>query len=42
MIETLEPRVLLVYGSVDKRILELCIARDIALVRYPSQKEVIR
>lgn len=42
MIETLEPRALLIYGSVDKRIFELCIARDITLVRYPSQKEVIR
>lgn len=42
MIEMLEPRALLIYGSVDKRIFELCIARDITLVRYPSQKEVFR
>lgn len=42
MIETLEPKALLIYGSVDKRIFELCIARDITLVRYPSQKEIIR
>ena len=37
MVERLHPKILLIYGSVDKRILSLCIKNDITLVQYPSQ-----
>ena len=40
IIERLHPRILLVYGSIDERILEECIKRRITLVRYPSQCEL--
>lgn len=37
MVEQQHPKILLIYGSVDKRILSLCIKNDITLVQYPSQ-----
>lgn len=40
LIKRKNPRVLLVYGSVDKRILDECKKRDISLVHYPSQCEL--
>ncbi|SHH24153.1 protein of unknown function [Fibrobacter sp. UWCM] len=36
-VERLHPKILLIYGSVDKRILSLCIKNDITLVQYLSQ-----
>ena len=41
VIKWLHPRALLIYGVVDERILKVCIAKDITLVRYPSQCSVM-
>ena len=40
LIKRKDPRVLLVYGSADKRILDECKKRDFSLVRYPSLCEL--
>lgn len=40
LIKRKQPRILLVYGSVDKRILERCKEMGVSLVRYPSQCEL--
>lgn len=40
LIKRLHPRVLLVYGGVNKKTLEVCMDRNISLVRYPSQCEL--
>ena len=40
LIKRKHPRILLVYGSVDKRILKECTEQRISLLRYPSQCEL--
>ena len=40
LIKRKDPRVLLVYGSADKRIQNECERQEISLVRYPSQCEL--
>jgi hypothetical protein len=40
LIKRLRPKILLVYGSIDKLIVEKCKNLGISLVRYPSQCEL--
>ena len=40
LVERLSPRVLLIYGSVNEWILNLCIKNNITLVQYPSQSSL--
>ena len=40
LIKRKQPRILLVYGSVDKQIVENCIKLQISLARYPSRCEL--